>query len=339
MYIPEEYVIQKFYQYANKPKYNRLTRTYQGGCPICREGKSWGTKRRLFYVTKRNLIFCHNCGWSGNPIKWIVQVTGETYSSILNELQSYDNIKIETTVEDKPVETPDLPDDCIDITDTTQLNFYKDNPIIKAVLNYVTSRRLDVAINRPKALYTTLKDKTHKNRLILPFYENGKTVYYQSRSVLDYDLKFKPKYLSKRNGEKSLFNVDNINTDIDYIFIFEGPIDSFTTPNGVAVAGIQEDSYATFNNVQQAQLKRYPLHKQVWVLDSQWQDEAGLKKSNKLVENDQTVFIWPETIGKQFKDFNEMCCKFQLNSIKPEFIIKNSHSGLKAKLLLSQIKN
>ena len=339
MYIPEEYVIQKFYQYANKPKYNRHTRTYQGGCPICREGKSWGTKRRLFYVTKRNLIFCHNCGWSGNPLKWVAEVTGETYGTILKELENYDNIKIETAIESKPIETPDLPEDSIDITDKTQLEFYKDNEIVKAARNYIISRRLDVAANRPKGLYTTLKDKIHKNRLVLPFYDNGKAVHYQSRSILDYDLKFKPKYLSKRNGDKSLFNIDNIKNDLDYIFVFEGPIDSFFTLNGVAVAGIQEDSYAMFTNVQQLQLKRFPLHKIVWVLDSQWQDEAALKKSIKLVENEQRLFIWPENIGTQFKDFNEMCCKFSLNSIKPEFIIKNSYSGLKAKLLITQIKN
>lgn len=338
MFIPEEYVIQKFYQYANKPKYNRLTRTYQGGCPICREGKSWGIKRRLFYVTKKNLIFCHNCGWSGNPLKWVTQVTGESYNTILSELQQYDNIKIITEKEDKQVITNDLPDDCIDLFDEQQLLFYKDNNIVQTIFRYIKERRLDIGVNRPKTLYTTLKDNTHKNRLIIPFYDNGTPVYYQSRSVLDNDKKFKPKYLSKRNGEKSLFNIDNVQDSIEYIFIFEGPIDSFFTSNGIAVAGIQEDSHGMFTSMQTQQIKRFPLHKHVWVLDSQWQDEAGLKKSYKLIENNQTVFVWPENIGKKFKDFNEICCALKLNSIKPEFIIENSHSGLKAKLLLSRVK-
>jgi len=63
MILPEAYIVQKFYQYAGRPKYNRLAKTYQGGCPICREGKSWGKKRRLFYVTTDNFLHCHNCGW------------------------------------------------------------------------------------------------------------------------------------------------------------------------------------------------------------------------------------------------------------------------------------
>lgn len=339
--IPEEYIVQKFYQYANKPKYNRLTRTYQGGCPICREGKSWGIKRRLFYVTKKNIIFCHNCGWSGNPIKWITQVSGDTYNKVLNELQQYDNIKVEVKEEVKESKeiTEDLPTDCIDLFDTTQVEYYKSNKIIQAILDYVNNRKLNIAVNKPKTLYASLKDVTHKNRLVIPFFDNGKPVYYQSRTVLPTDLKNRPKYLSKRNGEKSLFNIDNVTGDIDYIFIFEGPIDSFFTRNGVAIAGIQENSYTMFTALQQQQIKRYPLHKIIWVLDSQWQDEAGLKKSYKLVEAEQTVFIWPELIGKKFKDFNEMCCALDKNEIKPEFIVNNSHSGMKAKLLLSQIKS
>ena len=339
MLIPEEFVVQKFYQYANKPKYNRLTRTYQGGCPICKEGKSWGIKRRLFYVTKKNLIFCHNCGWSGNPIKWIMQVSGDSYTTVINEVQQVDNIKISVEREEKKLITEDLPEDSINLFDDNQVNFYKDNSIVSEVLKYIKDRRLDTAINRPQKLYTSLKDFTHKNRLIIPFFDNNKPIYYQSRTVLENDKKIRPKYLSKRNGEKSVFNIDNVTSDIDYIFIFEGPIDSFFIRNGVAVAGIQEDSYTTFTQLQAQQIKRYPLHKIIWVLDSQWQDEAGLKKSYKLAENDELIFIWPEIVGKKFKDFNEMCCTLGTDEVKPEFVIKNSNSGLKAKLMLSQIKN
>ena len=52
--IPEGYVAEKFYQYAGYPKYKKLTNVYEAGCPICREGKSWGKKRRLYYVVKDN---------------------------------------------------------------------------------------------------------------------------------------------------------------------------------------------------------------------------------------------------------------------------------------------
>ena len=55
-------------------------------------------------------------------------------------------------------------------------------------------------------------------------------------------------------------------------------------------------------------------------------------------DNDEKVFIWPEQL-KTFKDFNEVCVKGKKDKIKPEFIINNTYSGLKAKLLLTKIKN
>ena len=58
MIIPEEYIIQKFYQHAGYPKFVKSTNTYMGGCPICREGKSWGRKSRLYYISKDNVICC-----------------------------------------------------------------------------------------------------------------------------------------------------------------------------------------------------------------------------------------------------------------------------------------
>ena len=56
--IPKSYIIQKFYQYAGYPRFNKVSNTYYGCCPICREGKSWGKKRRLYYVVDDNTLYC-----------------------------------------------------------------------------------------------------------------------------------------------------------------------------------------------------------------------------------------------------------------------------------------
>ena len=74
--LPEEFVVTKFLQYAGYAKYKRLANVYEGGCPICREGKSWGSKRRLFYLPKKKIICCHNCGWYSAPLTWIKKVSG-----------------------------------------------------------------------------------------------------------------------------------------------------------------------------------------------------------------------------------------------------------------------
>jgi hypothetical protein len=73
-------------------------------------------------------------------------------------------------------------------------------------------------------------------------------------------------------------------------------------------------------------------------LDSQWLDDAAYEKTKILLENGETVFIWPERVGKQFKDFNEMCMVGKQNEVPRECIMSSILSGpgglLKYKLLM-----
>ena len=341
MLIPTEYILQKFYQYAGYPQFKKISNTYIAGCPVCREGKSWGKKRRCVYVVEDNIICCHNCGWYSDPIKWITEVSGLTFGEIVKESKDFDILPLETLQEQKPVSkavVETLPKDCINVFDGNQIEYYKDNYVVKDALELIKKRRLDTAINRPDTLWVTEKDKIHKRRIVIPFYDdNNNIIFYQTRLIYKEDEKYYPKYLSKVNGEKSLYNINKISTDLEYIFVFEGPIDSFFIKNGTAVAGIQENSTNTFSTLQEQQLLPYRFFKKIWVLDSQWQDKASKNKTNKLLESGETVFIWPENIGKKFKDINDFCVSNKLDSIDPEFIIQNSQEGLKAKLLMSVI--
>lgn len=343
MIVPQAYVVQKFYQYAGYPKYKKYNNTYEGGCPICREGKSWQRKRRCYYLVEENYICCHNCGWSGKPIKWIQEVSGQTFKEIVDEISSYDILPIDINKEEiysKTVaEAATLPLDCINLFDTDQVSYFKDNKVVDAALTIIKNRRLDSAVNKPDSLWLSLTDKFQKNRIVIPFYnEKNEIVFYQTRAIFDNDKNI-PKYLGKFNGEKSLFNLNKISHELEYIFIFEGPLDAFFVKNATAVAGIQESSDRTFTTIQREQLSQYKLHKIIWVLDSQWQDSASYNKTKRLIDDGETVFIWPEKIGKQFKDFNDLCIAAKIDEISSHFVIKNSHNGLKAKLLMSAISH
>lgn len=343
MQLPEAYITQKFYQYAGKPKYNKLTKTYQGCCPICREGKSWGKKRRLFYIIKENYFHCHNCGWNSSPIEWIHEVSGYSYKEILNESNDYDlipdDLNVESQIHIKTLRQQVLPTDSINLFDQNQLNYFKNDKIINLSLNYLKTRRLETAINRPNRFYVSLNDKIHKNRLIIPFYDkNNKIIHYQTRTLLKTDEKYKPKYLSKVNSDKSVFNINNIDETYEKIYIFEGPIDACFVKNGVAVAGINENSKSLYNKLQKNQLNMFPMHEQVIVLDSQWKDGASLKKTKILLENGYKVFIWPKILGTTFKDFNEIVVKTKRNEIPLKLINENTYHGLVGLINLSQIK-
>lgn len=345
MFLTEEYIASVFYEYAYQPKHNRYNKTYQGGCPICREGGSLGKKRRCYYIPKNDNIFCHNCGWSSKPIAWIKKVANKTDLDIINEIRNNEDLSIRPIQEQTdvilPKNTESLPKDSINLFDPSQIEYYRDNTTIEACLNLIKKRRLDTAINRPSDLFVSLVDPVHKNRLIIPFKnETGEICFYQTRTVLDKDNKIKPKYISKINSEKTVFNIDRIDTELDAVYIFEGPINAFFVKNGIAVAGITERGQATFTTKQQQQIDTtLSWFKKIWVLDSQWIDNASLKKTEILLLQGEHMFIWPEKFGKRFKDFNDICVACKVDTISEEFIQKNTFHGLEGILRLSKIKS
>lgn len=342
MVIPQSYTIQKFYQYAGYPRFKKYSNTYEACCPICREGKSWGKKRRCIYIVDKDAICCHNCGWYSKPLKWIQEVAHLSFTDVLKEVKEYDNVnyKVKDKTFDKPeFKAPDLPKDVINLLDKDQIVFYKDNKTVNDALTVIQHRRLNTAVNRPDALYITLSERTHKNRIIIPFTDTkGTVVFYQSRTIYDSKNSKYPKYLSKIGGDKSLYNLDKITDNDDHIFIFEGPIDAFFMKNGTAVAGIQENSTKTFSKLQEQQLSQFMLYKKVWVLDSQWLDSASKNKTKKLLDAGETVFIWPEDMGKKYKDVNDYCVANNLNEFDKQIVLANSFTGMLGKLKLSVVR-
>ena len=341
--LPEDFVILKFFELGFYPKYNKFNNVYQCSCPICREGNSLGKKRRCYYIPKNDNIFCHNCGWSGKPLRWVKEVSGDTDEEIIKELKDYvPSIEdvIERNKDTKPTyEVSTLPKDSINLSDKLQLDFYTSSNVITAVRHLISERRLDTAVNRPDELFISLVDTVHKNRLVIPFINESNVIeFYQTRTVLDRDNKIKPKYLGKINAEKTLFNINKVNNDHDHVYIFEGPINAFFTRNSVAVAGITERG-KSFTQRQEEQLNNtLKWYNKVWILDSQWVDQASLVKSEVLLKQGEKVFIWPEKFGKRFKDFNDIAIACKIDEIKWEFIQKNTFDGIEGIVKLSEIK-
>ena len=76
----------------------------------------------------------------------------------------------------------------------------------------------------------------------------------------------------------------------------------------------------------------------IWVLDSQWQDETSMSKTQCLIDVGEKVFIWPEEYGKRFKDFNDMAIGLDINEIPHAFVEKHTHEGIAAEMELNKLK-
>ena len=336
--LPREYVVAKFYEYGRSPYYNKFNNVYQCSCPVCMESPK---KKRCYYLPDNDNIYCHNCGWSSKPFKWIKEVSNCSNSDIIEEVKDYE-VTIDITKDDEvvvKVQTETLPADSINLSDKMQQDFYKDNIIIRACNQIIKSRRLDTAINRPDNLYASLTDKVHKNRITIPFInEHGEIEFYQTRTVMTSDLKTKPKYLGRVGSEKTLFNIDKVSSDHDKVYIFEGPLNAFFTKNSVAVAGITERGKSFTARQEEQYSGHLKWYDKVWILDSQWVDRASLIKSEVLLKQGESVFIWPEKFGKRFKDFNDIAMHCKVDEISWNFIEKHTYRDLEGIIKMTQIK-
>lgn len=328
MELNQEFLIETFYSYCRRPIHKKYQNVFNAECPVCKEGKSAGRTRRLFYFPHKQYFYCHNCVKSWRPFEWVKEITGWTFPEIVKKnnekegkVQANKFVRPVVQVQ-KVVEIPDLPENSIDLTDKTQLDYYKDNKFVKLALDYCEKRRLWTAVNSCKRFYLSLEDRVHKNRLVIPFIsDNGKTTCYQTRALTENQF---PKYLTKF-GEKELFGANNIDGEIPYIFIFEGPIDSMFVKNGVAMASLAP------TNHQLQQLNNLIGYEQIWVFDNDKNNKQTSRKIEKCIKQGMKIFVWPKEFQK-FKDFNEICCNLKLDEIPWNFVVKNSAAGPEAQL-------
>jgi DNA primase len=316
--IPSTYVLNKFMSYAIDPEFKKHNGQYNAACPICKEGKSFGKKKRLWYYPESNTFHCFNCSKTWSALNWIKSATGMTYEEVQIELDTNDYAvdvlkKDNGTIAFKRKELPDLPYDSINLFDEVQCKFYSSNKHFNMAVEYLKARRMHTAVNKSPNLFISLTDGTHSNRLCIPFYDrNKKIVFYQTRA-LD---KKEPRYLGKAGYDKTVFGIDRVDVEIPYIFLFEGPIDAMFVKNGVAVAGI------SLTKTQATQLAEFPFHKRIWVLDNPQYDETAKEKMAELLKKGETVFSWG--VGKGYKDFNEWAVFEDFDELDYNKIVNNT---------------
>ena len=333
MELNQEFLVELFYTHCKRPIHKKYQNTFNAECPVCKEGKSAGRSRRLFYFPNKQYLYCHNCCRSWRPIDWVKEVTHLTFPEIVKRNNeklhgvAATPIPVQSKTEQAVLEVEDLPTNSVDITDATQLQFYKSSKYVTLAKNYCESRRLFTAINSCKKFYVSLEDRVHKNRLVIPFYDtDNKLVCYQTRALTQNQF---PRYLTKF-GEKHLFNLNNIDSLIPYVFVFEGPIDSMFVRNGVAIAALSP------THKQESFLQSLIGYQPIYVFDNDKNNKQTSKRIQKHISEGKRVFVWP-TEFRQFKDFNEVCCKLKLDEIPWKFVVNNSASGpealIKQKLL------
>lgn len=331
--LPENYVARHLRIYGFDTTVNNRG-VYNCGCPICKEGNSWGKAKRLFYFPTTDYLCCHNCGFDGNGIKFIAELTGRTYKDIVKEVRE-ESTDIDTIIaEKKNIITPKplqvklqctLPYDVINLMadkDTLMkgLETLRDRATAMQAALYCIKRGLRGSVNEGPLFYSE-KDFLHKGRVIIPFNTyNGKLQFFQSRCIDGSE----PRYISSTGFSKSIYGLERISLEKDYVFIQEGPFNTFFLKNSIAIGGINPSKSEIFSSDQLREIAFIPKNKIIFILDNPALDKTAKDKQALLTKFGYHYFNWnPELEISKFKDLNDYCMEKQIPGITEDLIVGN----------------
>lgn len=207
--------------------------------------------------------------WLGAPDDVINKVT-------LDVMRENEGVETQTRTARVPTfNTVPLPDDAVKITDLTNFNKYS-----MAVLEYMAARNLNV----DDTDYYWSPSLGYRDRLIIPFYYEGRTVGWTGRSILSDK---KPKYLSEIQPG-FVYGLDEQRPNKVFCIVCEGQIDAIHV-EGCALGGSE------ISDQQSLLLNR--LQKQIIVVPDR--DNAGKKLIERAIELEWSVSLpdWPQDIN------------------------------------------
>jgi hypothetical protein len=245
--------------------------------PCCHHnGNSADTRGRGGIIQEGDNIsyHCFNCGFkaSWQPgrnvsqklrklLQWIGAPDNVINKLALQVMQENEGVDIQKKLVELPTfVTVPLPDDAVKIADLKEFNKYS-----MAVLEYMSSRNL----NLDDTDYYWSPSLGYRDRLIIPFYYEGRIVGWTARSVVPDK---QPKYLSEQQPGY-VYGLDEQGYNKVFAIVCEGPIDALHI-DGIALLGSEiKDQQAMLIN---------RLSKDVIVVPDR--DKAGSKLVDQAIE-------------------------------------------------------
>jgi 5S rRNA maturation endonuclease (ribonuclease M5) len=230
---------------------------------------------------------CFNCnfkaGWSPGHLltkntksllKWLGMPDDEINKLILTALQAKDNQpKTKKTLSFELVEKQ-LPELSASLTEWASMNISEETGIeLIEIFKYLEVRGMNIDWYP----WHWSNSPGYKDRLLIPFYHEGKIVGYTGRKIRE----GKPKYLTDTQPGY-VFNIDRQTYDRKYVIVVEGQFDAIAV-DGVAIMHNEP------NETQCARINS--LGKEVIVVPDR--DRPGAKLINAALSNNWSVSLPP----------------------------------------------
>lgn len=349
-----ESIIQKILNKAHTTQEKRVIKKYPGNqnptrlnfaCPLCGDSKNKASLKRgwlffnnLYYVCYNNretdsMSFTKLCE------KFNIEIDPE------KKLQLYDYLDKNWTYNSKDDFSIGNMDKLININEFIEY-FSKNNkflynlsPIVKESIqyNYLINRKIYNHENIFQAIYK-ITDTWRENVIVILNRYQDKIIGFQLRNLKEkkdkriykfyqFDQIYTMIYPDKKLDEieaisynklSAIFNILNVDFDKD-IYVFEGYLDSTFFTNAIALVGLDTD--ISFLGDENISLK--------FIFDN---DESGLNKSKKMINDGKKIFLWKKVIqeisknnsrlnfylNKNIKDINKLA-----EYMEDSFIYKN----------------
>jgi hypothetical protein len=227
---------------------------------------------------------CFNCGFkagwspgkllSGNTkqlFRWLGLSENDVGKLGIVALKFQENMPRPDKVLNFDLKEMALPEKSLSILDW--LNTGQDDPDLVAVVEYLLSRGMEWDWYN----WHWSAAPGYRDRLLVPFYQDGKIVGYTGRKISD----GKPKYLTESQSGY-VFNLDRQARDRQYVIVVEGQFDAIAI-DGVAIMTNEP------NDVQVARLQA--LGKEIICVPDR--DRPGAKMLKHAIQNNWTASLPP----------------------------------------------
>ena len=274
---------------------------------------------------------CFNCnfkaGWTPGKLlsnntkslfRWLGMSDTDIQKLGLVALQLKDDVPTEKKILNFELIEKQLPSNTKSLDEWIKLGPPKDvEPVITEVVKYLLDRGMD--LNWYPWHYST--ESGYKDRVIIPFYFQGKVVGWTGRKITS----GKPKYLTdSQNGY--VFNLDRQTNDKQYLIVVEGQFDAIAV-DGVAIMHNEP------NEVQCSRINA--LNKQVILVPDR--DKAGSKLINAALEHGWQVSLPPW--GDDIKDVADAVNVYGRLYTLMSIIHYKEANELKIQLLKKKLEN
>lgn len=148
-----------------------------GDCPECGKERKWGVN------IDQGKTNCFICGRGSSPLKRIGELENlDTFAQIMNFIKAYEGIEYRVATEEAQVSILKFPEHYYLISQGK-------SEYATVFRNYMRGRGFKITYLRNKGVgYCT--EGTHAGRIIIPYYRQGKLVYFNARDIFDTGMKF-----------------------------------------------------------------------------------------------------------------------------------------------------